>query len=224
MIKLSDIKKTYRSGALVKTENEVLKGISLDLSLGECVGIIGDSGCGKSTLAKVIAGMIPADSGTIELDGTEINYPYTKETRRQIQLIFQHPDVAMPPKLKIENSFKEVYKLLGKPYDTDKLLKYLEPYGIYEEHIGRYPASLSGGELQRLCIARILLLEPKFIMLDEPTSMLDTISQGQIIRMLKDILSDRDVGFMFITHDLSLAEVICDRIFKMENGVLIQIQ
>jgi peptide/nickel transport system ATP-binding protein len=199
---------------------QVLKSISLSINQGEIVGIVGESGSGKSTLGLLAVGLIAVDSGTITYKEREVQYPYRGITRREVQIIFQHPEVTFNPVHDLERSMHEPYKRYRIPYSKKELLTKLEPYGIYEEHLRRKPRSLSGGELQRLAIARVLTLSPRIIVLDEPTSMLDSISQAQIIRILEDLNKTTGITYLYITHDMSLARVFCNRIVGIHKGRL----
>ena len=124
------------------------------------------------------------------------SYPLRGPARRRIQILFQHPEVAFNPKLRLIDSMREPYRLFHLPYTRQGLCDYLERYGIYEEHLDRFPAELSGGELQRLALARAMLMDPSFLVLDEPTSMLDVISQAQMIHLLQEIQQEREVGYL----------------------------
>ena len=115
---------------------------------------------------------------------------------------------------------REPYRLFHLPYTRQGLCDYLERYGIYEEHLDRFPAELSGGELQRLALARAMLMDPSFLVLDEPTSMLDVISQAQVIQLLQEIQQEREVGYLLISHDRALCERFCTAIRPLEGGRL----
>lgn len=132
----------------------------------------------------------------------------------------QCPETALNPRLKIHRSLLEPYEIYRLPYAKEQLLTYLRQFGIYEEHIEKYPAQVSGGEIQRICLARVLLLQPDLLILDEATSMLDVISQAQIVHLLEGIHRQRGMAFLFITHDQRLAELFCHRIYRIEKGVV----
>lgn len=197
--------------------NHVLDNVSLHLAEGETVGLLGKSGCGKSTFGKVLCGLHRPVSGRVIYEGKPLGYPFRGAARREIQVLFQHPENSFNPRLTIYDSLREVYKLYGIPFSTEALCQMLEPFGIYDEHIHRHPIALSGGELQRIALARVLLAKPKVIVLDEPTSMLDSISQAQVIRMLMDLQKKTGMTYLFITHNETLCEIASDRIFTIEN-------
>lgn len=204
------------------TSNHVLDHVSLSLAEGETVGLLGKSGCGKSTFGKVLCGLHKPTSGRVLYENTPLRYPFRGQARREIQVLFQHPENSFNPRLTIYDSLKEIYKLYGIPFSDNLLCQMLEPFGIYEEHIHRVPSALSGGELQRIALARVLLAEPKVIVLDEPTSMLDSISQAQVIRMLMELQEKTGMSYLFITHNETLCRIASDRIFTIENKKIIE--
>lgn len=186
---------------------------------GETIGILGDSGSGKSTIGQIIAGLIKRDKGNIIYKSQELDYPLKGNIRREIQIIFQHPEVSFNPRLKLVNSLKEPYKMFNISYSNNILCEHIKKFGLYEEHLNRYPYQLSGGELQRAAIARIMVIKPRLIVLDEPTSMLDAISQAQIIKLLKEVQKEQNISYLYITHNMSLADYMCDRIYRIEDGI-----
>ena len=213
LIEVQGLSKRYRPrGPMVMVE------VSFSIDRGETLAIFGDSGSGKSTIGQILAGIYPATAGEVRLDGQRLSYPLRGPARRRIQILFQHPEVAFNPKLRLIDSMREPYRLFHLPYTRQGLCDYLERYGIYEEHLDRFPAELSGGELQRLALARAMLMDPSFLVLDEPTSMLDVISQAQIIHFLIDYQALHKTSYLFITHNHKLAEMVCRKIYHMENG------
>lgn len=213
-ISAENISFSYRNRNAV---NHVLDGVSLSVGEGETVGLLGKSGCGKSTLGQIMCGLRRPLSGRVVYQGETLGFPFPRQARREIHILFQHPETSFDPKLSLGDSLREVCRLFGLPYTEEILCEYLKPFGIYAEHLQRLPIQLSGGELQRLALARILLAEPKFIVLDEPTSMLDSVSQAQIIRMLKNLQTERGISYLFITHDEKLCEIVSDHIFIIED-------
>lgn len=218
-ISAEDISFTYENSG---SRNHVLDHVSLSIEAGETVGLLGKSGCGKSTFGKVLCGLHKPSSGRILYEGEPIRYPFRGRARREIQVLFQHPENSFNPRLPIYDSLKEIYRLFHIPFSDSILAQMLEPFGIYPEHIQRFPSELSGGELQRIALARILLARPKVIVLDEPTSMLDSISQAQIMRMLMDLQKTSGLSYLFITHNETLCEIASDRIFTIQEKKIIE--
>lgn len=200
-----------------KTSNHVLEDVSLSINEGETVGLLGKSGCGKSTLGQILCGLQRPSSGQVIYRGEALGYPFRGSARREIQVLFQHPENSFNPRLTLLDSLREVYRLYDIPFSMTEVCRTTEPFGIYEEHLNRVPSQLSGGELQRLALARVLLAKPKFLVLDEPTSMLDSISQAQIIHMLMDLQKQLGLSYLFITHDETLCKIASHRIFMIED-------
>ena len=172
----------------------ILKDVNLKIETGERVGIVGPSGYGKSTLAKILAGYNRADSGQVLLDGK----PLQAKGFCPVQMIYQHPELAVNPRWKME-------KTLNECWNPDE--KILERFGIEKDWLTRWPRELSGGELQRFCIVRLLSPETKFLICDEITTMLDVISQAQIWNVLLQI----------VTHNMDLAKRVCTRIVDLSE-------
>ncbi len=199
---------------------EVVKDVSFSLYRGECVGLVGESGCGKSTISLMTAGLLRPDGGSLFWDGAPLKQPFRGKTRREIQILFQHPEVSFNPTLTLEQSMHEPFLAAGLPWNRQQLLAMLKDFGIYDEHLKRKPQQLSGGELQRLALARVLILRPRLLILDEPTSMLDAISQAQLLRLLEEKRKKEGFSCLMVTHDLELARRICTRILRVENAQL----
>ena len=180
----------------------ILKDVSLTVEQGERVAIVGPSGYGKSTLARILAGYIAPSLGNILLNGKSLpNKGY-----HPIQMIAQHPELAVNPRWKMEKILKEAWQ-------PDQQL--LTQMGIEESWMTRWPAELSGGELQRFCIARVLGPETKYLICDEITTMLDVITQAQIWNLLLEISTKRKLGMLVITHNMALAHKVCDRVIDL---------
>mgnify|MGYP001186076341 CR=1 FL=1 len=182
----------------------ILEGVNFHIYSEERVGIVAESGYGKSTFAKILSGYLPPKSGKVLLDGKEIKnqgfYP--------VQLIYQHPEKSINPKWKIKRALSEN----GTP---DK--KLLEILGIKDIWLDRYPNELSGGELQRIAIARAITKDTKFLIADEITAMLDGITQAQIWHSLISLSNEKNIGMIIITHNIALAKRICTRIVYLRK-------
>lgn len=205
-----------------KTSN-VLTDVSLEIYKGETVGLVGESGCGKSTLARLIARIIKPSAGKILYRNEDIfksaNYP------QKVQMIFQNPFFSLDPQMKVENIVIEGVgrKYLPKKEALERVKHYLEMVGLEDDEIStRYSYQLSGGQCQRVSIARALIMNPELIVLDEPTSCLDTVSQAQILELFKRLKAENKVGYLFISHDIRLLAHICDRIAVMYKGTIIE--
>ena len=203
-----------------KTWFTAVDGASISLQKGKTLGLLGQSGSGKSTLGQMMVGLLKPDSGELFFHGKLLSYPIQGQARRRIQILFQHPEVSFNPQLTLRQSLVEPFKLMGKPFDDGAILSVIEPFGLHAEHLARYPGELSGGELQRAALARVTVLEPEMILLDEPTSMLDVITQAQMIDFLRHYQQQHQTAYLFITHSTALAEQFCDEIVNMEDGRL----
>lgn len=203
-----------------KTWFTAVDGASISLQKGKTLGLLGQSGSGKSTLGQMMVGLLRPDSGELFFHGERLSYPIRGQARRRIQILFQHPEVSFNPQLTLRQSLAEPFKLMGKPFDDGAILSVIEPFGLHAEHLARYPGELSGGELQRAALARVTVLEPEMLLLDEPTSMLDVITQAQMIDFLRRYQQQHQTAYLFITHSTALAEQFCDEIVKMEDGRL----
>ena len=167
--------------------------VSLTIKHGSTYGLIGESGCGKSTLGRLITRLIPATSGNVSYNGIEILNLSQREMlpyRRKIQILFQHPDTSLNPCMTVLENLREplrIHKLMDRKDMDDKIREHIVPYGIQPELLKRRTSQVSGGQIQRIVLARIMLLQPEFLILDEPTSMLDVSVQAQIMELLREI-------------------------------------
>ena len=175
----------------------LLKDINLELDSDKVIGLIGDSGSGKSTLCKILSGYIPKYEGNVTLDGK----PLPKKGFKPVQLIYQHPEKVMNPKWKMKQVLEESWDV------PDEIL---EEFGIQKSWLTRFPQELSGGELERFSVVRSLNPDTQFLIADEMTTMLDAITQVQIIESVLKIVKERKMGFILVSHDMPLVETICD--------------
>jgi oligopeptide/dipeptide ABC transporter ATP-binding protein len=201
-------------------------GVSLDWRKGEVLGVVGESGCGKSTLARAVLNLVEPAAGAITLDGVAANGKAAHaELSRRLQMIFQDPYQTLNPRQRVRTIVAEplVVQGVAKSEHEGKVGSALEDVGLDPERFAeRYPHQLSGGQRQRVAIAAALVLEPDGLICDEPVSMLDVSVQAQILRVLTDLQQRRELALMFITHDLSLAWSLCDRIAVMYLGRVVE--
>lgn len=223
-------KKEKQKTIFGKERQQVVKNVSLSLKKRECLGIIGESGSGKSTLGKTLIGLLKPDNGKIYLDGIDM-YNTTREKRKKIQqmisIVFQDYTSSTNPRFLvkdiIEESLRTLEKKLGKRIEKEsKIKELLETVGLDESYMGRYPHELSGGQLQRVCIARAIATEPQFILLDEAISSLDASTQTQVMDLLKDLQNRYNLSYIFITHDLPSVTYMCDRVLFFYEGEVVE--
>lgn len=216
-MRLEKLSKTYKSRTGSGSFYAVREA-DVTLEPGQTVGLFGDSGSGKSTLGMMAAGLLKPTSGNIFYEEAPLGWPFRGQARKNIQILFQHPEVSFNPALPLIRSMVEPYRLYGLPYSKEILIADVERYGLHEEHLYRCPGELSGGELQRAALARLLVLQPKVLVLDEPTSMLDVITQAQMVAMLRDYQKETGASYLFITHNRSLCDRVCDKVYDVEQG------
>jgi len=230
LLDIKDLKVHYPllKGVLRKQIGVVkaVDGVSISIKAGETVGLVGESGCGKTTVASAILGLVKIKSGELLLKGEPLPKDYSRLIRKNIQIVFQDPDASLNPQLKVVDIIAEPLKnILGITNRIElrkHVLKLLDEVSLKKEHLDRYPHEFSGGQKQRLIIARALACNPELIILDEPTSALDVSVQAQILNLLRDLQRTYNYGFLFITHDLSVVHHIADRIAVMYLGKIVE--
>lgn len=227
---MEKLSKTYTTGIFNQRQFNALDEVSFTIECGETLGLIGESGCGKSTLARTLLGLTPPSSGKVFFKGKELSFSgrqELKDIRGKMQIIFQHPESALNPRMKIIDCLMEpmrIQKLSPKRGEERKrVCELLEKVELGEEHLNRYPHQLSGGQIQRVVLARILSLNPEFIVADEPTSMLDVSVQAQVLHILKEIQVQYNIAYLFVSHDLDLVHWMSDRVAVMYKGQIVEI-
>lgn len=233
ILELKNLKKYFplKAGLLQKTYDHVkaVDGVSFNIREGEIFGLVGESGCGKSTLSKVILRLIEPTVGDIIFKGTRLNDLGPEEmrkTRKDIQMIFQDPLASLNPRMTIHNIITRPMKIYNGATEKEleqELLTLLERVGLNKYATHLYPHQFSGGQLQRVGIARALGLKPKFLILDEPTSALDVSIQYQIIELLLELRENLNLSYLFISHDLSLVKLISQRTAVMYMGRVVEL-
>ena len=217
---IENISKTFKVDK--NKELQALKNINIKLKKGECIGIVGESGCGKSTLARIIVGIEKKTSGKIIFDNKEID---SISKTKDIQMIFQNPLSSFNPRMKIVDYMWEPlrnYFKLSKKDSIPLIKKSLIDVGLDENALEKYPHEFSGGQLQRITIARAIIIKPKLIVCDEITSALDVSVQKQILELLKKLQKDLHLSYLFIGHDLAVVQDISQKIIVMCMGEIVE--
>lgn len=238
ILKVSNLSKTYnlkRKSLFGKRElQNSVDDVSFNIKRGSIVGLVGESGCGKSTLSKCILNLIDASDGKVEFENKTI-YDKSKkiniskkemtELRKDMQIIFQDPYSSLDPKMSIGKTIIEgikKHKNIQNQDAYDIAKESLELCGLDKSYMDRYPHEFSGGQRQRIAIARVLALNPKFIICDEPTSALDVSIQSQILNLMIDLKEKLNLTYLFISHNLNVVRCFCDEIIVMNEGKVVE--
>ena len=236
LLEIKDLKKYFTVKKSGFNKNQMVKavdGVSMDIFRGETLGLVGESGCGKTTLGRTIIRLYEPTSGSIIYDGKPI-YDSEKKIaekmlpyRRKMQIIFQDPSASLDPRMtvgEIVGEALDIHKLYtGKGEREARINQLLEEVGLNAEHSNRFPHEFSGGQQQRIGIARALAVEPEFIVCDEPISALDVSIQSQVVNMLEDLQDELGLTYLFIAHDISVVRHISNRIGVMYLGNLVEL-
>lgn len=239
LLKVNNLKKWFpiRAGLLTSIlfgEKEFIKavdGVDFEIKEGEVFCLVGESGCGKTTVARLIARLIPPTDGEVYYQGInifELNSKDFRRYRREIQMIFQDPYESLDPRMRIYDILLEpikIHKLRLSPNEVkEKITKVIEDVRLIpREYMWKFPHELSGGERQRIAIARALILKPRFLIADEPTSMLDASIRVSILNILLELKEEYNLTLLYITHDLAQARYIGDRLAVMYLGKIVEI-
>jgi oligopeptide/dipeptide ABC transporter ATP-binding protein len=203
-------------------------GIDLVIHQGEAVGLVGESGCGKSTVGRLIQGIESPTSGRVRVDGidvSDLDAAGRRNLGRHVQTIYQNPVGSLDPRVRIGRQIREPLDIhkVGTPAERrDRVIDLLDNVGLSARYADRFPHEVSGGEAQRIVIARALTLKPKLIICDEPVSSLDVAIQRQVVRLLTDIKDRFNVSYLFISHDLNVVREICERVAIMYLGQIVE--
>ena len=220
-----------RKGIFQRTVDQVraVDGVSFQLERGETLALVGESGCGKTTLGKALLNLVPATRGEVRLDGVKITGHMggaRHEAQAGLQIVFQDPYSSMNPRMVVGNILEEglrAQRLRMTPAERrEKVEALLLAVGLPVSARGRYPHEFSGGQRQRLCIARALAVEPRLVICDEPTSALDVSVQAQVIRLLRELQDRHGLSYLFITHDLAVVSELADRVAVMHSGRIVE--
>lgn len=208
---------------------KAVDGVSFEVRKGETFALVGESGCGKSTLARLLAGLYPLTQGHIFYEGinmAEMSSAQKKQLQQRMQMIFQDPYASLNPRWRVGRIVAEplaTHTSLSLRAQQDKAAELLEQVGLSSSDRNRYPHQFSGGQRQRISIARALALNPEFIICDEPTSALDVSVQAQVLNLMKDLQTEHQLSYLFISHNLAVVHHIADRVGVMYLGRLVEV-
>jgi peptide/nickel transport system ATP-binding protein/oligopeptide transport system ATP-binding protein len=227
LLQVKDLRKHFQvgRGAALKA----VDGISLEIKKGETFGLVGESGCGKSTAGRTLIRLYEPTGGQIIYGGRDISRATGDEARnlkRKMQMIFQDPQASLNPRMVVGDIVAEgidIHRLASSRKErNDRVQELLETVGLNRDHANRYPHEFSGGQRQRIGIARALAVDPDFIVADEPVSALDVSIQAQVINLMRSLQRERELTYLFISHDLSVVKYISDRVGVMYLGVMVE--
>jgi peptide/nickel transport system ATP-binding protein/oligopeptide transport system ATP-binding protein len=232
LIRVNQLKKYYpvyanKYGSSKTRQLLAVDDVSFSIKKGQIYGVVGESGCGKSTLGRCLLRLVDLTEGNIYFKGEDISlyrHRELKRVRHQMQMVFQNPFSSFNPKMTIGQSLFEIGKFYKIPKDDTKIKikQLLEHINLQDDALYRYPNELSGGQLQRLAIARALMLDPLFIIADEPVSALDVSVQAQILNLILDLRDKLSLTLLFISHELTVVEHVCDRVAVMYMGKIVE--
>jgi len=233
LLSVAHLKVAYpvRSSILMRKtgENVAVSDVNFDIRPRETVGLVGESGSGKSTIARTVIGLVTATSGLIRFEGqdvTRLSARALKDVRRNMQMVFQDPYASLNPRLTVRDIIAEGWRvhrgIVPRGRWTAEAKELMERVGLNPDYSDRYPHQFSGGQRQRIGIARALALRPKLIICDEAVSALDVSVQAQVLNLLEDLQADLGLSYLFISHDLSVIEHICDRVLVLNKGIVVE--
>ena len=229
LLEIKHLKKYFpiKTGFMKKSNVQAVEDVSFVIRKGETLGLVGESGCGKTTLGRTIIRLHQPTSGQIIYSGTDITNANMMPYRRKMQIIFQDPSASLNPRMtvgEIVGEALEIHKLCNSKKEyTERIRSLLSQVGLNSEHANRFPHEFSGGQQQRIGIARALSVEPEFIVCDEPISALDVSIQSQIVNMLEEMQGNLGLTYLFIAHDISVVRHISNRIGVMYLGNMVEL-
>jgi len=228
LLRVVDLKKYFPVRGSFLKKVRAVDGVSFEVGYGETFGVVGESGCGKSTLGRAVLRLIEPTRGSVYFEGVNVlklRGSSLKEFRRKAQMVFQDPHTSLNPRMTIAEIVSEPLKEHGIVVEDleGMMAEHLEMVGLGREHLYRYPHELSGGQKQRVAILRAIILKPKLVVLDEPTSSLDVSVQAQILNLLKELQRTLNMSYIFISHDLSVVKYMSKRIAVMYLGKFVEV-
>ncbi|MGH1352790.1 MAG: dipeptide ABC transporter ATP-binding protein [Methyloligellaceae bacterium] len=242
LLKVSDLKKEFSEkkgwfeSLFVKQNDDekvyAVNGISFEIAKGQSIGLVGESGCGKTTTANMIMGLVQPTSGSVELDGDNLqeifegNFKAQSAYRRKLQMVFQDPTDSLNPRFSAARAISDPIRILGTRDERRKLKERVEEVatlvGLPLDLLSRFPHQLSGGQKARVGIARAIALSPQLLILDEPTAALDVSVQAVVLNLLVDLRAKLDMSYLFVSHDLNVVRLLCDEVIVMQNGSIVE--
>lgn len=217
LLEVHNLAKEFNKG---RERFSALKDVSFSLAYGELLGLVGPSGSGKTTIGRILVGLLPASEGKITFEEKQLSYPFPENIRPSLQMVFQEPGSSLSPRLKIMDLLTEPLLLNDIPEDKAETSarSIIKEMGLKEEYLDRYYWELSGGEIQRVALARTMVLKPELVVLDEISSGLDPITANEILNLIKKLSNRGKTSMLLITHDLGLAWRYCQRILFLSAG------
>jgi len=229
LLHVENLEKAFRTRGAKSAGVKAVAGVSLTLRRGETLGLVGESGCGKSTLSRLMLSLLDPDVGKVSIDKidfTNASGRGKRELRRRIQIVFQDALSSLNPRMTVETNVAEPMRLQGLGTAASRRAeaqRLLQVVGLRPEHGERYPHEFSGGQCQRIAIARALILKPEIIVFDEAVSALDVSIRAQILRLILDLQATFGLSYIFVSHDLGVIKRICDRVAVMYMGRIVEI-
>lgn len=226
LLQVTGARKEYRKG---NQSFQAVTDVNFSIARGETFGLIGESGSGKSTIGKMITGLEPPTDGKILYEGNSLwaANKFTRLKPGEMQIVFQDPQSSLDPRMRVQAIITE--PLLALPSEerkakgtSERLHALITRVGLKAEHLGRYPHEFSGGQRQRIAIARALITDPAFVVLDEPTSALDVSVQAHVLNLLQELKRERNLTYLFISHNMAVIRYMCDRMAVMQKGRIVE--
>ncbi|MBN1109236.1 MAG: ABC transporter ATP-binding protein [Methanomassiliicoccales archaeon] len=227
ILEVSELKKHFRHRLIGGSILKALDGVDLSIGRGSTLGVLGPSGCGKTTLARTVTRLLRPTAGRIVFEGEDITLSTGRELREMgmgMQLVFQNPEASFDPRMRLERSLAAplVFHQGLRPEEAARMVEeHLELVHLDPEVLGRYPHQLSGGQLQRAALARVLSLRPRLIVADEPTAMLDSLVQAQVLKLMKELQRRTGISYLFISHDEKVVDWMSHEVIEMKEGRIV---